>query len=131
MKLFKAILSPVAVMAFVPAALAQGASATAPSTTAPSAAMPPAAATPPAAAAPAAGGAFSDDDVQKYATALVAVNKVQTDTTVPDADKQAKMAAAVQSSGVDIQKFNAITQTMQTDKALQQRIQIAAANVPK
>lgn len=125
MKLFKAILSPVAVMAFVPAALAQGASATAPSTTAP------AAETPPAAAAPAAGGAFSDDDVQKYATALVAVNKVQTDTTVPDADKQAKMAAAVQSSGVDIQKFNAITQTMQTDKALQQRIQIAAANVPK
>jgi uncharacterized membrane protein len=124
-KLFKAILSPVAVMAFVPAALAQGASATAPATTAPSAAMPP------AAAAPAAGGAFTDDDVQKYATALVAVNKVQTDTTVPDADKQAKMAAAVQSSGVDIQKFNAITQTMQTDKALQQRIQIAAANVPK
>jgi uncharacterized membrane protein len=124
-KLFKAILSPVAVMAFVPAALAQSASATDPATTAPSAA------TPPAAAAPAAGGAFSDDDVQKYATALVAVNKVQTDTTVPDADKQAKMAAAVQSSGVDIQKFNAITQSMQTDKALQQRIQVAAANVPK
>ncbi|WP_068082004.1 DUF4168 domain-containing protein [Novosphingobium rosa] len=130
MKLFKAILSPVAVMAFVPAALAQGASATAPSATPPAAAAP-SAATPPAAAAPAAGGAFTDDDVQKYATALVAVNKVQTDTTVPDADKQAKMAAAVQSSGVDIQKFNAITQTMQTDKALQQRIQVAAANVPK
>ncbi|WP_241126987.1 DUF4168 domain-containing protein [Novosphingobium terrae] len=124
MKLFKAILSPVAVMAFVPAALAQSASATDPATA-------PSATTPPAAAAPAAGAAFSDDDVQKYATALVAVNKVQTDTTVPDADKQAKMAAAVQSSGVDIQKFNAITQSMQTDKALQQRIQVAAANVPK
>ncbi|WP_343612057.1 DUF4168 domain-containing protein [Novosphingobium sp.] len=124
MKLFKATLSSIAALAFVPAAFAQ----TAPATATPEASTPPAAAAP---AAPAAAGAFSDDDVQKYATALVAVNKVQTDTTVPDADKQAKMAAAVQQSGVDIQKFNAITQSMQTDKALQQRIQVAAAGVPK
>lgn len=125
MKLFKATLSSIAALAFVPAAFAQ----TAPATATPDASAPPPAAAAPA--APAAAGTFSDTDVQQYAAALVAVNKVQTDATVPDADKQAKMAAAVQQSGVDIQKFNAITQSMQTDKALQQRIQVAAAGVPK
>lgn len=114
MKLFKAILGAAAVLS-----CAQGASAqTAPATpSAPAAEPAPAAAT------------FTDDQVQKYATAMVAVNKIQTDATIPAADKQAKMGAVVQSSGVDIPTFNAMTQASQTDKALQARIQTAAAAV--
>lgn len=115
MKLFKAILGAAAVLS-----CAQGASAqTAPATPSAPAAEP----------APAAGATFTDDQVQKYATAMVAVNKVQTDATIPAADKQAKMGAIVQASGVDIPTFNAMTQASQTDKALQTRIQTAAAAV--
>lgn len=115
MKLFKAILGAAAVLS-----CAQGASAQ----TAPAATPAPA-----AEAAPAAAGTFTDDQVQKYATAMVAVNKVQLDATIPAADKQAKMGAIVQASGVDIPTFNAMTQASQTDKALQTRIQTAAAAV--
>ncbi len=109
MKLIKVIVSAGAMLACAPAVFAQDAA--------------------PAAAAPAA--AYSDEDVKAYATALVAVNKIQTDTNIAEGDRQAKMAAAVQQSGVDIVKFNSMTQAMQADKALQQRIQTAAAAVPR
>ena len=113
MKLIKVIVGAAAALSFVPGAMAQD----------------PAPPTAPAAAATA--GPYSDDDVQKYAVALVAVNKVQTDAGITDADKPAKMAAAVNQSGVDIVKFNAMTQAMQADKALAARIQTAAAAVPR
>ncbi len=58
---------------------------------------------------------------------MVAVNKVQADTTVAEADKQAKLLEAVEQSGLDAQKFNEITQAVQNDSALQQRVQAAAA----
>lgn len=121
MKFFKAMLSTAAALAFVPGAFAQTAPASAPATAPATAADP----------APATGATYSDEDVQKYAVALVAVNKLQADATIPAADKQAKMAAAVQQSGVDVVKFNAITQAMGTDKALSARIQTAAAAVPR
>lgn len=111
MNVFKAILSASVALAVVPGAFAQDAAA-------------PATATAPA-------GSYSDADVQLYATALVAVNKVQVDTTITAADKQTKMAAIVQQSGMDVNKFNAITQAAGTDKALEQRIQTAAAAVPR
>jgi hypothetical protein len=105
-KLIKVIVSAVATLTFAPTVFAQDAA-------------------PPATASAA---TYSDEDVKTYAAALVAVNKLQTDTSIPDTDKQAKMAAAVQQAGIDIPKFNAMTQAMQADKTLQTRIQTAAAS---
>ncbi len=81
----------------------------------------------PATSPPAASSSFTDGDLQKFATAAIALNKIQADTNVAPADKQPKMVAAVQQSGLDPQKFNAIAQAAQNDPALQQRIQTAAA----
>jgi uncharacterized membrane protein len=115
--LFKTITSAALGLVCVPAAFAQTAPATAPA----------AAATPaPAATAPTA-STYSDEAVEKYAKALVAVNKVQVDTTVAAADKQGKMIAAVQEAGLDAQTFNQMSQAMQADPELQKRIQAAAA----
>lgn len=84
----------------------------------------PAAATP---AAPATATSFSDDEIKKFASAAVELNKIQTDTTVTAEQKQPKMLAAVQATGLDPQKFNAIGQAAQSDPALQQKIQAAAS----
>jgi len=103
-----------ATIAFAPAALAQ--------TAAPSAASPPAA----AASGTAASTSFSDDDLKKFASAAIEINKIQSDTATPDTDKQPKMLAAVQKSGLPPEKFNQIAEAAQTDTALQQKIQAAA-----
>jgi len=85
-------------------------------------------ATPPAATTPgAAATTYTDADVDQFAGAALAVQKIQQDATVPDADKQTKMAAAVSSSGLTPEKFNAIATASQSDPALMKRIQIAAA----
>lgn len=74
-----------------------------------------------------AAASVSDADVQKFAVAAVALNGVQADASIAPADKPAKMAAAVQQSGLDPQKFNAIAQAAETDPLLQKKIQVAAA----
>jgi len=84
---------------------------------------PPAATTPPAGAATT---AYTDADIDSFATAAIAVQKIQQDATVPDAEKQTKMASAVTSSGLTAEKFNAIAQASQSDPALMKRIQTAA-----
>lgn len=89
----------------------------------PAPASPPAAAT----AAPAA-ASFTDTDVDQFASAALAVQEIQKDTSVADADKQAKMASAVTSSGLSAEKFNAIATASQSDPALMKRIQLAAAS---
>jgi hypothetical protein len=105
------ILAIAALLAFGPAAFAQ----TAPST--------------PETTTPAAGSAsVSDGDIQKFAVAAVALNGVQADASIAEADKPSKMVAAVQQSGLDPQKFNTIAQAAQSDPALQKKIQVAAAN---
>lgn len=81
----------------------------------------------PAASAPPAAASVNDEDVQKYANAIVEVNKIQADTSVAEADKQSKMAEAVEQSGLDTQKFNEITQAAQSDPTVKQRIQAAAS----
>lgn len=70
---------------------------------------------------------FTDADVDKFAGAALAVQKIQQDTTVPDTDKQTKMSAAVTSSGLTPEKFNAMATASQSDPALMKRIQTAAA----
>lgn len=83
--------------------------------------------TAPASSAPASSVNFSDKDLQKFAAAANELNKIQADAGVAAAYKQPKMLAAVQASGLDPAKFNAIGQAAENDPALQQKIQAAAA----
>jgi hypothetical protein len=69
----------------------------------------------------------SDGDVDQFASAVLAVQKVAQDSSVAGADKQAKMADAVKQSGLSPEKFNAIARASQSDPALMKRIQTAAA----
>jgi hypothetical protein len=108
------------------AALSAAGSAVAQSTV-PAQSAAPAQAGSPMQAAPASAASFSDDEIKKFASAAVELNKIQTDTTVTADQKQPKMLAAVQATGLDPQKFNAIGQAAQSDPALQQKIQAAAS----
>lgn len=91
----------------------------------------PAPSAPAAPAAPAAGASsFSDGDIKQFAAAAVEVTKIQSDASIPAADKQPKMLAALQASGLPPEKFNQIGQAAATDPALQQRIQAAAPPAP-
>ncbi len=117
MNLFGTILAG-ATLAIAPAALAQ----TAPQT-------PPAdpAQTAPAPAAPQAAGPVSEAEVGQFATAALEIDKIRKDTATPEADKGTKMAAAATAAGLTPERFNAIGQSMQTDTALNKRIQAAAS----
>jgi|TARA_R110000868_G_scaffold80982_3_gene229607 diketogulonate reductase-like aldo/keto reductase len=91
----------------------------------------PAPAAPASPAAPAAGASnFSDSDIQQFAAAATEVTKIQADASIPAAEKQPKMLAALQASGLPPEKFNQIGQAAATDPALQQRIQAAAPAAP-
>ncbi len=115
-----------AAIAITPAALAQTApqtsTGTAPTSTAPAQTSP---ATPTAPAPSTA--AVTDAEVDQFATAALEVNKIQADASVSAADKGAKMAAAVTATGLTADRFNAISQAMAADPALNKRIQTAAA----
>ncbi|WCP13799.1 hypothetical protein sphantq_02237 [Sphingobium sp. AntQ-1] len=89
------------------------------------------AAAPAAPTAPAAGASnFSDSDIKQFAAAAVEVTKIQSDASIAEADKQPKMLAALQASGLPPEKFNQIGQAAAADPALQQRIQAAAPPAP-
>ncbi|NIJ65304.1 hypothetical protein FHR20_002266 [Sphingomonas leidyi] len=118
MKLIGTILAG-ATLAIAPAALAQ----TAPQTADPAAP----AQTAPAPAAPQAAGPVTEAEVGQFATAALEIDKIRKDTATPEADKGAKMAAAATAAGLTAERFNAIGQAMQTDTALNKRIQAAAS----
>lgn len=72
---------------------------------------------------------YTETEIEQFAKAVLAVQDIQKDTAAPPADKQKKMAAAVQESGLTPQKFNEIAKASSTDPALMQRIQAAAGKV--
>ncbi|WP_460989272.1 DUF4168 domain-containing protein [Sphingobium sp. TomTYG45] len=114
----KTAMASVALLAAAPV-LAQGAAA------------PATPATPATPVAPsAAAGNFSDADIKLFAAAAVEVTKIQSDASIADAEKQPKMLAALQASGIAPEKFNEIGQAAAADPALQQRIQAAAPAAP-
>lgn len=112
--IFKTLIGSAALMGAAPL-LAQ--------TTAPA----PAPAQPAAPAASASASSFTEAEIKQFANAAVEVTKVQSDASIPAADKQPKMLAALQASGLDPAKFNAIGEAAASDPALQQRIQAAAS----
>lgn len=85
---------------------------------------------PPAGAPAQAAGSFSDTELAQFAEAAKAVHDIQADASIAAKDKQSKAAAAVQETGLSQQKFNEIAMASQSDPALMQRIQSAAANGP-
>lgn len=109
-----------ATLVCAPAAFAQD-------TTAAQPAAPTQATTPATPAAPAAPATVTDAEIAQFATAALAVDKVRKDAAIPDADKNARMAAAVTAAGLDPNRFNEISQAMQADPALNKKIQAAAA----
>lgn len=78
-------------------------------------------------AAPAAASTFTDGDIKTYAGVAAQLSKIQSDAALSETDKQAQMAAAVQASGLEIAKFNAITEASKSDPELQKKIQAATA----
>ena len=126
--------SSLAALAFVAtAAQAQDAS---PPPADQSAAQPaqPSAAAPPAtpatdAAAPAAGAntQVSDTEVDSFAKATVAVQKINADAKLDEKAKQTKMAEAVKSAGLEPARYNDIGKAVSSDPALLAKIQTAMA----
>ncbi|MHA6767765.1 DUF4168 domain-containing protein [Sphingobium ummariense] len=79
--------------------------------------------------APTPAATFSDVELEQYVRAALAVQQIQQDSATPDADKQTKMAAAVQQAGLTPEKFNEIAAASQSDPALQQRLQAIAGKL--
>lgn len=71
--------------------------------------------------------AVTDAEVTQFATAALAAAKVRSDASVADADKNAKMVEAISATGLPPARFNEIAQAMQSDTALNKKIQEAAA----
>lgn len=86
--------------------------------------------TAPAQDAPAAGATaeaqtsatVSDAEVDQFATAVVAVDKINKDASVPADQKQTQMASAVTASGLTPERFNSIATAMNADTALQAKV---------
>lgn len=71
--------------------------------------------------------AVTDAEINQFATAALAVAKVRQDAAVPEADKNTKMVEAITATGLPAKRFNEIAQAMQSDTALNKKIQDAAA----
>ncbi|WP_186456837.1 DUF4168 domain-containing protein [Sphingomonas suaedae] len=102
------------------AALAAGVLVTVPALAQTTPPAPPAPQTTPATPAP-----VTDEEVTKFAKAALAADAVSKDAAIPATEKQAKMAEAVVSNGLEATRFNEIAQASQSDPALQQKVQAA------
>jgi len=68
----------------------------------------------------------SDDQVDRFALAVLKVQQIARDTAVDEQQKQAKMMAVMQESGLGPAEFQAIAAGSQSDPELKQRIRTAA-----
>lgn len=64
----------------------------------------------------------SDAEVDQFATAVVAVDTINKDTSVAPDQKQTQMASAVTASGLTPERFNSIATAMNSDTALQAKV---------
>lgn len=79
-------------------------------------------------AAPAPTGEPTDAELAAFAGAMQRLQTVaqQIENGQPTPEQQAEMAAAVEASGLEIDRFNAISQAVSTDPVLQARIGVAS-----
>lgn len=75
------------------------------------------------------GATASDAELGQFAAAMAAVRPIaeQLNGAAPTADQQAAMAEAIASSGLALDRFNAISAALPSDPRLQARIALAAA----
>lgn len=88
--------------------------------------------TAPAAPAPPLAGGFTDEELKKFDDAMAQVRAVSStlNGAQPTAEQQAQMAAAVQNSGLEVTRFNAISTAVSSDPVLAARIAVLNAAPP-
>lgn len=96
----------------------------APAASAPAAAEPAA----PAPAADAQAG-FSPEEITAYAKAAMRISDIQKDAALNEEQRQKEMSAAVNNSGLAVDRFNAISQASQSDPAVKKRISTAITDL--
>lgn len=86
---------------------------------------------PTAAPSPASPGAaqtsFTPEEIASFAKAVTKIGDIQQNAALDESQKQVAMAAAVQESGLDVTRFNAMSQASRSDPALQKQVQAALA----
>ncbi len=83
----------------------------------------------PASPAGSVGAAATDAELGQFAAAMAAVRPIaeQLNGAAPTAEQQAAMAEAIASSGLALERFNAISSALPADPRLQARVALAAA----
>jgi len=83
------------------------------------------------AAAPASGG-FTDQELTQFDAAYTQIRTLSEglNGAQPDADQQAQMAAAIETSGLSVERFNAISTAVSGDPELVARIAVLKAPQP-
>ena len=76
---------------------------------------------------PAPESGVTDTEVDRYAAAALAVQRIERNANPEDEGKPGRMAAAVEQTGLSPTRFNEIAKAQQGDPSLQARIQDAAA----
>jgi hypothetical protein len=68
----------------------------------------------------------TDSEIDQFRSAVVHVRAAApTDGSAPTAEQQAAMASAVSSSGLSLERFNAIAQAVSADERLRARLELA------
>lgn len=85
----------------------------------------------PASPAGSVGAVAADAELGRFAAAMAAVRPIaaQLNGAAPTAEQQAAMAEAIASSGLELERFNAISSALAADPRLQARVAIAAARL--
>lgn len=83
----------------------------------------------PESAAGSVGATATDAELGQFAAAMAAVRPIaqQLNGAAPTAEQQAAMAEAIASSGLALERFNAISGALAADQRLQARVALAAA----
>ena len=81
----------------------------------------------PASPAGSVGAVATDAELGRFATAMAAVRPIaaQLNGAAPTAEQQAAMAEAIASSGLELERFNAISAALAADPRLQARVALA------
>lgn len=83
----------------------------------------------PAAPQAAASAEISDAELRSFAAAMAAVQPIaEASNGAPTPEQQAQMAAAIEASGLALERFNAISTAVSTDAVVRARVELAAAD---
>lgn len=81
----------------------------------------------PASAAGSVAAGVSDEEVGQFSAAMAKIRAVVPAGAAPDAAQQAEMASAVETSGLALERFNAVATAVSQDAHLRARVELADA----